>query len=52
MPSIVVADSFFFSVVAAASEGWSPEANEIFLDLGFLGVLSMMQIRFFFVLWN
>jgi len=28
----------FFSV-AAASEAWSPDANEIFLDLGFLGVL-------------
>jgi hypothetical protein len=35
VPSMVVVS--FLSVVP--SEGWSPDANEIFLDLGFLGVL-------------
>ena len=31
VPSMVVKS--FFSV--AASEGWSPDANDIYLDLGF-----------------
>jgi len=38
-----VAMSLSFVSVAAASEACSPDANDIFLDLGFLGVLREVR---------